>query len=228
MHIRTDEVYGDFSIEESTELSRLAPTNPYSSSKETAGMLVQTYMTCYRLNTKNIRSNNIFGSRQFIEMLIPRLFYFQDHELEFSIHGTGELKRHFLYLYELNSAVDIILQNWAMDKNKIYNVGALAEYSVNLVVGIVEQKIGKKIKKGLWKTFHTTINITEVTRRGLRHWVGNRLLNWKVVWSKLLLGELTFQQLIKLKFNANSLFVGPLAEVFDWNLRTQKVLVLMA
>ena len=67
LHVSTDEVYGDCSTKENTELARLAPTNPYSASKAAADMLVQTYMTCYDLNAKNNQAKQYFWSRQYIE-----------------------------------------------------------------------------------------------------------------------------------------------------------------
>ena len=70
IHISTDEVYGEIHKGKFKETDSLNPTNPYSSSKAAAEMIVAGYIKSYKLPIKILRPNNIFGIRQHPEKLI--------------------------------------------------------------------------------------------------------------------------------------------------------------
>ena len=68
----TDEVYG--SNEKIQDERSLDPTNPYSSSKAAADMIVNSFKHMYPdLHINTLRSNNIAGPRQFIRNIIPSI-----------------------------------------------------------------------------------------------------------------------------------------------------------
>ena len=70
IHISTDEVYGEIKHGNFNENNALNPSNPYSSSKAAAEMLVKGYIHSYKLPIKILRPNNIYGIRQHPEKLI--------------------------------------------------------------------------------------------------------------------------------------------------------------
>lgn len=67
IHVSTDEVYGEIKDGEDDllEESLLAPTNPYAASKAAAEMLVNAYFKSFQLPVIMVRSNNIYGPRQY-------------------------------------------------------------------------------------------------------------------------------------------------------------------
>ena len=71
IHISTDEVYGEIHQSSFNENSRFNPSNPYSSSKAAAEMIINGYIHSYKLPVIIIRANNIFGTRQHPEKLLP-------------------------------------------------------------------------------------------------------------------------------------------------------------
>lgn len=130
IHISTDEVYGenDDSDEAKTENSLLKPTNPYAASKAAAEMLVNSYITSYKLPAIIIRSNNIYGPCQYPEKVIPKFIYqIQNNEL-ITLHGDGEQRRSFLYVDDVVSAILCIIQNGVI--SQVYNVNSECEITV--------------------------------------------------------------------------------------------------
>lgn len=69
VHISTDEVYGEIlpGGRDHIEADPLHPTNPYSASKAAAEMLVAAYFKSFNIPAVIVRSNNIYGPRQFPE-----------------------------------------------------------------------------------------------------------------------------------------------------------------
>ena len=70
VHVSTDEIYGEIFKGSFNENDRFNPSNPYSSSKAAAEMIVNGYILSYNLPVIIVRANNIFGTRQHPEKLI--------------------------------------------------------------------------------------------------------------------------------------------------------------
>ena len=70
IHVSTDEIYGEIFRGSFNENNRFNPSNPYSSSKAAAEMIVNGYILSYKLPVIIVRANNIFGTRQHPEKLI--------------------------------------------------------------------------------------------------------------------------------------------------------------
>ena len=143
MHISTDEVYGSSEKEPANELHPISPTNPYSTSKAAADLLMQTYIRCYNMPILVIRPNNIFGPYQNAEKLIPGVINCINNETKFGIHGTGHVKRSFLHVEDFINAVNILFnQDWNLLEHKDFNITSKNEYSVIEII----TKIGKLMK----------------------------------------------------------------------------------
>ena len=69
--ISTDEVYGDIIKGAHVETDLLKPSNPYSASKASADMLVNSWSRTYGVDYLILRPTNNYGIRQYPEMLIP-------------------------------------------------------------------------------------------------------------------------------------------------------------
>lgn len=130
IHISTDEVYGDVSIEHigCTENDILNPTNPYSASKASAEHIVRSYYYSYNLPIIIIRCNNVYGERQYKEKLIPKFINLLLEDKKCTIHGEGNNRRNFIYINDVCNAIITILNKG--DVNNIYNIGCRNEFSV--------------------------------------------------------------------------------------------------
>ncbi|MGB8815292.1 MAG: NAD-dependent epimerase/dehydratase family protein [Paracoccaceae bacterium] len=140
IHFSTDEVYGDCRENNATRQTLLNPTNPYSASKAAAEMFVKCFATSYGLRTRVTRANNIYGTRQYPEKLIPKLICDALMGGTFQVHGRGTVQRSFLHVQDFCKAVSVILRSGT--DGEIYNVPALREYSVLEVVDMVAKAVG--------------------------------------------------------------------------------------
>ena len=131
IHVSTDEVYGESICQETdikSEKSKLNPTNPYSATKASAEMLVNSYVYSYNLPIIITRGNNVYGPKQYPEKLIPKFINFLLDNKKCTIHGEGLTERSFLYVDDVIKAFELILFKGKI--GEIYNIGTNFEYSV--------------------------------------------------------------------------------------------------
>lgn len=126
IHVSTDEVYGEVVEGRVDESAHLQPTNPYSASKAAADMIIQGYKKSFHLPVITVRSNNIFGIRQFPEKILPRFLMQIMSGEKLTLHGSGEHRRHYLAVYDLCRAIELIVNKGAM--GQIYNIGTMDEF----------------------------------------------------------------------------------------------------
>ncbi len=139
-HISTDEVYGESPDRDFTEDDKLNPTNPYAASKASAEMFVHCMAKSFGLKTRVTRANNIYGTRQYPEKLIPKLICDICRGKKFQVHGAGSAIRSFLHVSDFCEAVTTIIDKGR--DGEIYNVPAQYEYSVMDVVRLVAAEMG--------------------------------------------------------------------------------------
>jgi dTDP-glucose 4,6-dehydratase len=130
-HISTDEVYGDRVEGKFTEEDKLKPSNPYSSTKAAAEMLVMSYARTYGIEYLITRSSNNYGERQFEEKLIPKCIQCIETEKHIPIHGDGSYIRDWTYVKDNVSAILLLIEKGI--KNDIFNIAA-ENYLTNLEV----------------------------------------------------------------------------------------------
>ena len=70
VQISTDEVYGSIDIGSFKETDSLNPSSPYSASKASADLLVNSYFVTYGISICITRSSNNFGPYQYPEKLL--------------------------------------------------------------------------------------------------------------------------------------------------------------
>ncbi len=188
LHISTDEVYGERKIDDpgcDEEKSLLDPTSPYAASKAAAEFMVKSYYHSFKLPIIIIRSNNVFGPRQYPEKLIPKFVTYLLEGKKCPIQGTGETRRNFIYTDDVSNALDIILKKGKI--NKVYNIGSEYEYSVLDILQYLmkELKINKRMEEvseyvedRAFNDFRYTVNCDKLKELG-----------WKL--------EITFEERIK-------------------------------
>lgn len=139
VHFSTDEVYGevDRDHEGCTEKSLLNPTNPYAASKAAAEFLARSYYHSYKLPIIITRCNNVYGSYQYPEKLVPSFITSILQNRKCQIHGKGEQRRAFIHAADVANAVNVILQNDNHLYGEIVNIGTTNEYSVTDILKYV-------------------------------------------------------------------------------------------
>jgi len=143
IHFSTDEVYGELDNGFFNEESCLDPTNPYSASKAAADMLVKAYIKSFNLPVTIVRPNNIYGTRQHWEKLIPTCITHLKNDKPIPIHGDGEQKRTYLSIEDLKQAIGYIINFPEVTIGETYNIGTHCQYSVLEVAELCCQAMNK-------------------------------------------------------------------------------------
>lgn len=130
IHVSTDEVYGETGSNEDPlhELAELQPSNPYSATKAAAEMLVRAAAAYHRLPVIISRANNVYGPGQYPEKVIPKFIRLAKQGKRLPIHGSGRVKRCFLYVDDVCDAFESILESGEV--GEAYNIGTDEELTV--------------------------------------------------------------------------------------------------
>jgi len=129
IHVSTDEVYGENILDEKfAEGSPLKPTNPYAATKASAEMMVNAYINSFQLPCIITRGNNVYGSQQYPEKLIPKFIMLLGRHRSLPIHGDGSSLRSFIHVDDVARAFDCVLRKGEI--GAIYNIGTSFEISV--------------------------------------------------------------------------------------------------
>jgi len=130
IHISTDEVYGENESDDDikTEKTLLCPTNPYAATKAAAEMLVNSYYYSFKIPVIIVRSNNIYGRKQYTEKVIPKFINQILNNQMITIQGDGSNKRSFLFIDDVIKAIEIILLKGKI--GNIYNISSADEITI--------------------------------------------------------------------------------------------------
>jgi len=143
IHVSTDEVYGESQIDEKhkCEKTLLCPTNPYSGTKSSAEMMVNSYIYSYGLPIVISRGNNVYGINQYKDKLIPKFIDLLNNDKKVTVEGDGSSLRSFLHISDTVKAFEILLLKGSI--HEVYNIGTDdgMEYSVMDISKILIEKI---------------------------------------------------------------------------------------
>jgi len=141
IHVSTDEVYGEVLEGAADEATQMNPTNPYSASKAAAEMVIKGYIRSFKQPILIVRANNVFGTRQYPEKLIPKCCVSLICGEKIPLHGNGQNIRHYLAARDLAAAIDLIAEKGEV--HEVYNVGSEYEYPNHEVVKMICDIFGK-------------------------------------------------------------------------------------
>ena len=141
IQISTDEVYGSIEKGSFKETDPLNPSSPYSASKASADLLVNSYYITYDLPVCITRSSNNFGPYQYPEKLIPLFIIKALNDEALPVYGNGLNVRDWLYVEDNCRAIDIVLVKGK--KGEIYNIGADNERTNIEITNIILKALSK-------------------------------------------------------------------------------------
>ena len=144
VHVSTDEVYGEIDDGEFTEASPLLPSNPYSGSKAAADMIVHSYVCSFKMPVIKVRSNNIFGIRQYPEKIIPRFTLQKLQGKPMSIHGDGSNRRRYLAAEDFAEAITTLMAHGKV--GEIYNIGTTDEFTNLEIAALICESLGGTVE----------------------------------------------------------------------------------
>ena len=157
IHISTDEVYGNKIKGKSNESDNLNPTNPYSASKAAIEIILKSYSFFSLKKILIVRANNIIGTRQHPEKLIPHCITSLLKNKKIFIHGNGQNKRCYLFVKDFVNAILLLVKK---NKKGIYNIGNQISYKNIDVAKLICKMMNKNPKKFIKMTKDRPFNDT--------------------------------------------------------------------
>ncbi len=157
-----------------TPESEIKPESVYANSKVASMYFAEAYKKFFKMKFTALRYFNVYGPRQDYRRTIPpimsafiiRLLAHQPP----IIYGTGEKKRDFVYVDDVNDFHILCIKNSSTD-GKVFNVGSGQCYSIldiyNFVCDFLGVKISPVYKENLvWEAEDTLANITQAKKLG--------------------------------------------------------------
>lgn len=143
--VSTDEVYGDLPLDRPDlffdESTPINPSSPYSASKASADLLVQSYYRTFGLPVTISRCSNNYGPYHFPEKLIPLIISRAINNENLPIYGDGKNIRDWLHVEDHCLAIDLIIHNGK--EGEIYNIGGHNEKTNLEVTKIILKELNK-------------------------------------------------------------------------------------
>jgi UDP-glucose 4-epimerase len=125
-----------------TPEEHIRPIGIYAASKHGGATFCESYRELYGINVTILRYFNVYGPAQDWRRVIPPVmssFIIRMLQGEQpAIYGTGEKRRDFIYVDDVNDFHLLVLEDQRTD-GKVFNVGSGINFSVNEIYKLVEE-----------------------------------------------------------------------------------------
>ena len=129
LQISTDEVMGDKLVGASLEDDPRMASSPYSASKASAELFVESYGRTFGLPYLITRSSNNYGPYQHYEKLIPKVIQNIIDGKKIPVYTPGNQSRQWIHVTDNCEGIISAIESYT--KNDVFNIGG-SEVSVNL------------------------------------------------------------------------------------------------
>ncbi|MPZ18563.1 MAG: NAD-dependent epimerase/dehydratase family protein [Luteitalea sp.] len=144
VYASTSSVYGDEASIPMREEARLQPLSPYGVSKLAAEHLCHLYCQSYGVPAVSLRYFTVYGPRQRPDMAFHRFLKAAIEGRAVTLYGDGEQTRDFTFVGDAVSAALAAASRGGA--GRVYNVGGGSRVSVNQVLALIEQLMGRPLK----------------------------------------------------------------------------------
>jgi len=141
VQISTDEVYGSIDEGSFTEKDPLNPSSPYSASKASGDLIVNSYFVTYKMPVLLTRSSNNYGPYQYPEKLIPFFITNALNDKQLPVYGDGLNVRDWLYVEDNCRAIDTVRTKGK--PGEFYNIGGDNEQTNLRITNIILDELKK-------------------------------------------------------------------------------------
>jgi UDP-glucose 4-epimerase len=132
-----------------TPEERIQPIGVYAASKHGGATFCESYRRLYKMNVAMVRYFNVYGPAQDWRRVIPPVmssFIIRMLQGESPlIYGTGEKRRDFIYVDDVNDLHVVILEDDRAD-GRVFNIGSGVNHSVNEIYQLVESLLRTGLK----------------------------------------------------------------------------------
>lgn len=136
-------VYGNPSDPENIpENYALIPVNNYGLSKLVGENIIRQFTRKYKIPAVSLRFAQVFGPGERRELIMGNFMHKCKMNETIEISPSGLESRDYLYVKDLVSAIDSILQN--NDLHEVYNIGSGSAYSALEIATIIKQHVNSR------------------------------------------------------------------------------------
>jgi UDP-glucose 4-epimerase len=143
VYASSSSIYGDTAELPVTENSLPQPISPYGVSKLAAEHLCRLYYVNHGIPTVSVRYFTVYGPRQRPDMAFHRLIRAMLRDEPFPLYGDGEQTRDFTFV---SDAVEATVRAAGAPPGSIFNVGGGSRVTLNHVIGLLEELVGRESK----------------------------------------------------------------------------------
>ena len=141
IHISTDEVFGSLKNETADEKFRFNPSSPYSATKASSELLINSYNLTYDCDCIITRCTNNYGPRQYPEKLIPKVILLAQNDKKIPIYGNGKNVRDWIFVNDHCNAIFKVLEKGKSGES--YNISSKYELDNITIVETILEIMGK-------------------------------------------------------------------------------------
>ena len=136
-------VYGENQrVPFSEEDHDIQPISPYGVTKRAGELLCFSYHHLYGMNIACLRIFTAYGPRQRPEMAIHQFTRLIDRGEKIQIYGNGSSRRDYTYVDDLIDGIFAVIHHHK--GFEIYNLGESQTTSLNELIRLIEEALGKK------------------------------------------------------------------------------------
>jgi nucleoside-diphosphate-sugar epimerase len=127
-----------------TKEEKIRPIGVYAASKHGGATFCESYRELYKMNITALRYFNVYGPAQDWRRVVPPVmsaFIIRMLSGERPmIYGTGEKRRDFIYVDDVNDFHLLALEDPRVD-GQVFNVGSGINFSVNEIYELIEEQV---------------------------------------------------------------------------------------
>lgn len=143
VYASSSSVYGSAETLPTSEKTLPRPVSPYGVSKLAAEHLISLYSTEFGVPSASLRYFTVYGPRQRPDMAFHRLLRCGLSGESFTMFGDGEQTRDFTYIDDIVDAN--LAAAFSPTPSLVYNIGGGNRVSMNQVIAMCENVIGRRI-----------------------------------------------------------------------------------
>jgi UDP-glucose 4-epimerase len=132
-----------------SRVDHIRPLSAYAVSKRGGALFCDVYQRFYGLDITTVRYFNVYGPAQDWRRIFPPVVSSFTTQLlsgiQPTIYGTGEKRRDFIYVDDVNDLHLTILRD-DRTRGGIYNVGSGTNYSINKIFELIDAELKTGLK----------------------------------------------------------------------------------
>jgi len=160
-------VYGEAEALPTPENVIPRPVSPYGVTKVACEHLCRVYHQSYDVPVVTLRYFTAYGPRQRPDMAFCRFISAMQRDEAITIYGDGEQTRDFTYVSDIVQANMLAMEH--PHAGQVFNIGGGVRVSVNAVIDLLEQIVGKPARRSYVSrqkgdAAHTSADVTRARK----------------------------------------------------------------